>query len=67
MRLTFVNRLQLCWEILTIRSRHKHPLQEKALSTFQRGYSAGMKDARLAMKNTLATCNLTPTNHNKST
>ena len=47
MRLTFITRLKLCWEILTKTSGHDHAAQEKQLSTFQRGYAAGMKDARL--------------------
>ena len=44
MRLTFWNRLKLCFEVLTIRSGHAHQVQEKQLSTFQRGYCAGMED-----------------------
>lgn len=44
-KLTIINRLKLCWEILTVRSGHNHSAQEKQLSTFQRGYGAGMKDA----------------------
>jgi hypothetical protein len=47
MKMTFLFRLKLCYEILTIKSGHKHSAQEKQLSTFQRGYAAGMKDARL--------------------
>jgi hypothetical protein len=35
---------------LTSRSGHAHPSQEKQLSTFQRGYDAGMKDAELSRK-----------------
>lgn len=50
-KLTIINRLKLCWEILTVRSGHKHSAQEKQLSTFQRGYGAGMKDAQLMMGN----------------
>lgn len=50
MNLTIKKRLQLCWEILTIRSGHKHPAQEKGLSTFQRGYDAGMLDGKLKYK-----------------
>ena len=46
-KLTFINRLRLCWEILTIRSGHAHTAQEKILSTFMRGYYAGVKDANL--------------------
>jgi hypothetical protein len=47
MRLTIFVRLRLCWEILTTRSGHAHHSQEKQLSTFQRGYAAGLNDARL--------------------
>ncbi|HBA1511074.1 hypothetical protein I5420_08080 [Citrobacter koseri] len=45
MKLTLINRLKLCWEILTVKSGHAHTAQEKQLSTFQRGYRAGLKDA----------------------
>lgn len=45
-KLTIINRIKLCWEILTVRSGHSHSAQEKQLSTFQRGYGAGMKDAK---------------------
>lgn len=48
MRLTIFVRLKLCWEILTATSGHAHAAQEKQLSTFQRGYTAGMQDARLS-------------------
>ena len=41
MTLTFYNRLKICWEVLTIRSGHDHPAQEKDLKVFQRGYEAG--------------------------
>ena len=47
MKLTLKNRLMLCWEILTARSGHAHTAQEKQLSTFIRGYEAGMRDMRL--------------------
>jgi hypothetical protein len=47
MKLTFINRLKICFEVLTIRSGHAHVAHEKQLSTFQRGYEAGMKDERL--------------------
>lgn len=47
MKMTFLFKLKLCYEILTLKSGHKHSAQEKQLSTFQRGYDAGMKDARL--------------------
>ena len=45
-KLTIINRLKLCWEILTARSGHSHSAQEKQLSTFQRGYGAGMRDMK---------------------
>ena len=48
MKLTLKTRLMLCWEILTTRSGHAHTAQEKQLSTFIRGYEAGMLDARLS-------------------
>jgi len=51
MQLTFINRLRLVWEILTIRSGHKHMAQEKQLGTFIRGYNAGMIDGRHLEKN----------------
>ena len=44
MILTLKNRIKLCWEILTIRSGHRHPAHEKQLPTFLRGYQAGRKD-----------------------
>ena len=47
MKLTIANRLKLCFEVLTIRSGHKHTAQEKGLSTFRRGYDAGRMDERL--------------------
>ena len=50
MKLTFINRLRLCFEILTVRSGHAHPAQEKQLSTFIRGYEAGLKDGDLNKK-----------------
>ena len=37
LKLTIMNRLKLCLEILTIKSSHIHTAQEKQLSTFQRG------------------------------
>lgn len=46
MKLTLINRLKICWEVLTIRSGHGHAAQEKILSTFQRGYSAGFEDGK---------------------
>ena len=50
MKLTLKNRLMLCWEILTTRSGHAHKAQEKQLSTFMRGYEAGVQDTRLGGK-----------------
>ena len=47
MRLTIINRLKLCFEILTIKSGHYYAVQEKCLSTFKRGYDAGVKDEKL--------------------
>lgn len=47
MKMTIWFRLKLCYEILTLRSGHKHASFEKQLSTFNRGYLAGMKDAKL--------------------
>ena len=44
MELTWRNRLKICWEVLTIRSGHKHPAFEKQLPVFLRGYKAGFKD-----------------------
>jgi hypothetical protein len=51
MKLTIRNRIKIAWEALTSRSGHAHPSQEKQLSTFQRGYDAGMKDAKLSLEN----------------
>lgn len=50
MNLTMVNKIKLCLEILTAKSGHKHKAQEKMLSTFQRGYAAGVNDERLSNK-----------------
>ena len=50
MNLTMVNKIKLCLEILTAKSGHKHKAQEKQLSTFQRGYAAGMRDEKLNNK-----------------
>lgn len=47
MKLTVANRLRICWEVLTTRSGHSHPSQEKQLSTFKRGYDAGLVDKSL--------------------
>lgn len=47
MRLTILNRLKICFEILTVRSGHAHIANEKQLSTFLRGYDAGVKDEKL--------------------
>ena len=44
LKLTLLVRLKLCWEILTVRSGHKHSAFEKNLSTFERGYMAGLYD-----------------------
>lgn len=49
MKLTLLNRLRLCFEIMTIRSGHKHTAYEKQLSIFQRGYAAGRYDEELEM------------------
>lgn len=46
MRLTVINRLKLCWEIITARSGHAHLAQEKQLSVFIRGYDAGLSDGK---------------------
>ena len=51
MKLTIIHRIRIAWEALTSRSGHAHPSQEKQLSTFQRGYDAGMKDAKLSLEN----------------
>ena len=56
MRLTLSKRLKLCFEILTVRSGHGHFAQEKQLSTFQRGYSSGIKDAKLEHNEIRAAC-----------
>ena len=50
MNLTMINKIKLCLEILTAKSGHKHQAQEKMLSTFQRGYAAGVNDERLSNK-----------------
>lgn len=49
MKLTFKNRLKLCWEILTIKSGHEHSAFEKNLSSFQNGYRAGMSDKQYSV------------------
>lgn len=46
MQLTLINRLKTCLEVLTTRSGHAHPSQEKQLSVFKRGYAAGFNDAK---------------------
>ena len=51
MILTILNRLKLCYEILTITSGHNHPTDEKVLSIFQRGYAAGLQDGKLLNEN----------------
>ena len=50
MKLTLINRIRLAWEVMTIRSGHKHTAQEKELSTFMRGYEAGRLDERLELE-----------------
>ena len=50
MNLTMINKIKLCFEILTAKSGHKHKAQEKMLSTFQHGYAAGVNDERLGNK-----------------
>ena len=57
MKLTFFNRLRLCLEILTAKSGHTHVAQEKQLSTFIRGYEAGLKDGKLNEKRRKSTFN----------
>lgn len=47
MKLTVLKRFKICFEVLTVRSGHKHTALEKQLSVFKRGYDAGMKDAKL--------------------
>lgn len=47
MPLTIIQRLKLCFEILTTRSGHSHGSHEKQLSVFQRGYLAGFVDGKL--------------------
>ena len=44
-------RLKICFEVLFLRSGHKHPAQEKQISVFQNGYSAGLEDARFEYAN----------------
>lgn len=46
-KLTILKRLKLVFEILTIKSGHKHSAQIKQLSIFKEGYSAGRRDERL--------------------
>jgi hypothetical protein len=50
LKLTFWNRLKICFEVMTITSGHKHSAQEKQLSTFIRGYEAGLYDGKLMAK-----------------
>ena len=47
MKLTLRNRLKICFEVLTIRGGRGCTAQEKQLSTFLRGYYAGMEDQAL--------------------
>ena len=49
-------RLKICFEVLFLRSGHKHPAQEKQISVFQNGYSAGLDDARFEYANELESC-----------
>ena len=51
MKLTLINRLRICFEVLTIRSRHKHTAQEKQSTTFMKGYNAWFKDCKLSRSN----------------
>lgn len=57
MKLTFFNRLRLCFEILTAKSGHPHVAQEKQLSTFIHGCEAGLKDGKLNEKLRKSTSN----------
>ena len=54
MKLTLWNRLKLCFEILTIRSGHKHSAFEKDLSSFKRGFRAGVIDSQYAVHEKVA-------------
>ena len=47
MILTLRNRIRIALEAMTICSGHAHKAHEKQLTTFKRGYYAGMKDAEL--------------------
>ena len=47
MLLTPAYRLKLCFEVLTLGAGRLQTPQEKELSTFQRGYEAGRRDASL--------------------
>ena len=49
-KLNLWNRVKLIYEIITIRSGHRHPTQLKKLSTFLKGYEAGMKDEKYNTK-----------------
>lgn len=51
MVLTLRNRIRIAWEVLTICSGHAHKAHEKQLTTFTRGYYAGIKDAQLMKAN----------------
>ena len=53
MKLTLLNRLKLCFEILIIKSGHQHTAYEKQLSVFKNGYLAGWKDTYLNIKDNL--------------
>ena len=50
MKLTIHRRIKIAWEALTAPSGHKHPAQEKQLSTFKHGYAVGMLDAKFEGK-----------------
>jgi len=50
MKLTLKNKLKLCFEILFMSNKFGYPAEEKRLSTFQKGYYAGIKDERLSAK-----------------
>ena len=53
LKLTFLVRLKLCWEILTVKSGHGHSATEKNLSTFQKGYDVGLYDRALEQAETV--------------
>ena len=53
MKLTFKRRLLICFEVLFARNGHAHTAQEKQLSTFIHGYTAGMRDGAHEQNNKL--------------